>query len=121
MGIVLVRRDSMYKLKVIFHIDEMEKWDLVLKNAKNFYEGNNNSDIKILANGDAVEAYLKESEFEAKFHMLIGADVEFLACENALNKCDIVGRDLLSYVKVVPVGVIELVNKQDEGYRYIKP
>lgn len=111
----------MYKLKVVFHIDEMEKWDLVLKNAKNFYEGAENPEIAIVANGDAVRAYLKESEYEAKFNMLLGGDIELLACENALNRCDIGGREILPYVKKVAVGVIELVERQDAGYRYIKP
>lgn len=111
----------MYKLKVIFHIDEMEKWDLVLANAKNFYEGSENAEIAILANSEAVDGYLKETKFEDVLNMLYGWNVKLLACKNALNRCKIKEEDIIPFVEIVPAGVVELVKKQDQGFRYIKP
>ncbi len=49
-------------LKVIFHIDKNQKWDLFINNVKNLlssYEGKfSDSSIEILANSEAVEGYV---------------------------------------------------------------
>ncbi len=111
----------MENLKVIFHIDEMDKWDMVLANAKNFYEGSENSKIAVLANGEAVKELEKNYNYEDELNMLSGWDIEFLACNNALEKFHIKADNLMSFIEVVPAGVVEIVKRQNEGYRYIKP
>lgn len=50
--------------KVIFHIYELNKWNLVLKNTSNLLEaiGTKNFNIEVLANAEAVKAYVLEKE-----------------------------------------------------------
>jgi len=47
--------------------------------------------------------------------------ISFVACNNALIANDINKDDLINFIDVVPVGILELINKQSEGYAYIKP
>ncbi len=111
----------MDKLNVVFHIDEMSKWDLVLKNAKNFIASDHLTDVVILANAEAVKGLLRESEYESEIGFLLGEDVEFKVCANALRDQKLDQDALISAVEVVAAGVVELVLLQNEGYRYIKP
>ena len=112
--------------KAIFHVDEIEKWNMVIHNVQNmlnFYTQNEQSyHIEILANGPAVKEYKMEGANHGKdLASLSGDHVILKACNNALKSLKISHEDLFDFVMVVPAGVVELVEKQDEGYAYIKP
>ena len=111
----------MEKLKVLFHIDEMEKWNLVLVNANNFLDGREDSDILVVANSVAVKGYLPEFDLFNMVDKLHRRGVLFSACSNALKANNISKDDIGKFIKVVPAGVIEIAKKQREGYSYIKP
>ncbi|TGA98279.1 hypothetical protein E4665_08510 [Sporolactobacillus shoreae] len=105
---------------VIFHIDEEEKWPLLLGNVKNLLKENMAIEIEVLANAVAVSDYQLEP-FIDQMRNLSQQGVQFVACQNALNAQHIVKNDLPAFVSVVPAGVAELVKKQSSGYAYIKP
>jgi intracellular sulfur oxidation DsrE/DsrF family protein len=113
--------------KVIFHVDELNKWDLVLKNTGNLVDAidTDKFNIEVLANSEAVKAYVLNSEIELDIKntmkTLSDKGIKFVACNNALKAFDIKKEDLITFVYIVPVGVLELINKQMEGYSYIKP
>ena len=113
------------KLQVVFHIDELDKWDLLLKNVENFLKelDASNLTIEVLANAVAVSAYLKSSKQARKmeFARLNSKNVRFVACQNSLNSLKIQSDELFDFVKIVPSGVVELAKKQNEGFSYIKP
>ena len=56
----------MEKLKVLFHVDEMEKWQLTLNNINNFLNGVEEADILVVANAVAVKGYLPDFELYHK-------------------------------------------------------
>lgn len=113
--------------KVIFHLDELNKWNLVLKNVNNLLDAidNNNFDIEVLANSEAVKVYVSNNDTEINIRntmkTLSDREVKFVACNNALKAFDLKKEDLNTFVHIVPVGILELVNKQMDGYSYIKP
>lgn len=113
--------------KVIFHVDEFNKWNLVLKNVNNLLDAidNSNFDIEILANSEAVKIYVSNDENEKNvrniMETLSDRGIKFVACNNALKAFNIKKEDLITCVHIVPVGILELVNKQIDGYSYIKP
>ena len=47
--------------------------------------------------------------------------VNFVACNNAMKAMGIEQKQLTPFVKIVLVGVLELIERQAEGYAYIKP
>lgn len=116
----------MKEIKVIFHIDELIKWKLLLKNVKNLLHTIDieRCNIEVLANSEAVKFYIVNEDLTAEITAmkeLNSKRVKFVACNNALNSYKIKKEDLLDFVDIVPVGILELINKQEEGYAYIKP
>lgn len=113
--------------KVIFHVDELNKWNLVLKNTSNLLDAINteNFNIEVLANAEAVKAYVSNSDTKINISNIMKTlndrGIKFVACNNALKAFKIKKEDLNPFVHIVPSGVLELVNKQMESYSYIKP
>ncbi|MFV0560203.1 MAG: DsrE family protein [Enterococcus sp.] len=104
-------------MKVIFHIDELSKWAETQSNVRNLLKETLSVKIIVLVNGKAIRGYLlpEYQEFITNHH------VEFHACNNALHAATINPEQLPSSVKVVPAGVLDLIERQSEGYAYIKP
>lgn len=116
-------------MKVIFHIDEREKWDLTLANVTNILnqaeEVGHPIEVEILVNAPPVKD-LQVGIEEAKVIQDAIADLQergvvVAACENALRKHDIPEDLLIPDLKLVPAGVYELAEKQGEGFAYIRP
>lgn len=116
-------------MKVILHVDEEKKWKLALGNAKNLLrygeEFGKEYNIEILANSAAVisltQGKAKEDGLFADMEDLAIQAVKFVACRNALKANAILEGSLIPFVEVVPAGVAELVDKQNDGYAYVKP
>lgn len=112
-------------MKVIYHIDEREKWSLCLGNVENmkvYYQSHHIPyQIEVLANSLAVKDYVKDSALALKLKELSCQGIQFAACHNALRGQKIALEDLLEEVVVVDAGVVELALKQSQGFAYIKP
>ncbi|WP_050635995.1 DsrE family protein [Candidatus Stoquefichus sp. SB1] len=112
-------------MKVIYHIDEREKWSLCLGNVENmkaYYRSHHIPyQIEVLANSLAVKDYVKDSALALKLKELSCQGIQFAACHNALRGQKIALEDLLEEVVVVDAGVVELALKQSQGFAYIKP
>lgn len=111
--------------KVIFHIDELVKWNQVLANVTNLLEGvsvsNETIEVEVLANSEAIEYYRNSKDINIKLVDLNMKGVKFIACNNSLKGYNLKPDNLIDFINIVPVGVLELVKKQREGYAYIKP
>lgn len=113
--------------QVIFHIDETQKWRLLLHNVKNllasYPDETETVTIEVLANAEAVDDYVLNADAAVQSHMeaLFECGVGFLACNNALISRNISKEYILTFVKIVPSGVRHLVDQQTAGYAYIKP
>lgn len=112
-------------MNVMFHIDELEKWDVLITNVKAMLVyGKQHHEvfhIEILANADAVECLShRNDEYQAMMEKLSEDGVFIKACHNSLMKRGIDGNELYSFVDVVDTGVVELAKKQAEGFSYIK-
>lgn len=116
----------MAEYKVIFHIDELNMWKLLLGNVSNLLNSIDNDKfyVEVLANSEAVKYYDISQDLDTHINAMESLNsrgVKFVACNNALMAYDI-GKDNIShFVDIVPAGVVELVKKQSEGYSYIKP
>ncbi|KAF1293408.1 DsrE family protein [Candidatus Enterococcus leclercqii] len=104
-------------MKVVFHVDEENKWSEAGKNIHNLRAAAENIKIILLVNGAAIKGYLDPANA-----VLLGEDqVEFHACHNAMQAFGISPEDLPANVEIVPAGVLDLVKLQHRGYAYIKP
>ncbi len=112
------------KIKAVFHIDQNEKWKLLIGNVNNLYKGIDNKRlvITIVANSVAVSMYKeRESIFKKELEELHNMGVRICACNNALNGMHIEKSEVMKIVEVVPIGVKEIIDRQLDGFAYIKP
>ena len=113
------------EIKAVFHIDDNTRWGLLLRNVQNALKEINedNPDIEVVANAGAVEFYAGTSDKRDAelIRDLAKKGIRFIACRNALNGMGIQNEQLISFVEIVPSGMLELITKQNEGFAYIKP
>ena len=118
----------MGKLKDLFHVNEIDRWDVAFGNITNLINdvGEGNADVAVLANGPSVAAYADAKKVET-MKGLSEKGAKFLVCRNSLKKMCSEGavciseENLPSFVSVVPAGITEIIKKQHEGYAYVKP
>src|SRR5208283_3947814 len=115
------------KYKVVFHLDLDQEARLVLalENIKNLFKEvpPQQCQVNVVANGKAVTLFPKDKVGErasdmAELHKL---GVGFKMCRNALAKNKIEKADLFEVCEIVPAGILELINLQQEGFAYVKP
>ena len=107
-------------MKVVFHVNELSKWSSVIGNVNNLLKADfKMSDIEIVANGEAVKGYL-QADLGIGLHELAERQVVLSSCQNAMNHFEITQESLPPYIKVVPAGIVRLIECQSEGYAYIK-
>lgn len=113
----------MHNYKVIFHIDEMSKWKLLLSNVNNLIQDLENQTItvEVLANSEAVKFFVLNEKDNQTIALLLNKSVQFCVCDNSLKSNNISPDSLISGVHIVSSGVSELMIKQNEGFAYIKP
>lgn len=104
-------------MKVLFHVDEEDKWEMTLANVKNFLHEEKEANLSVVANGPAVKYYtdMNKLEFELK------EKVDFVACNNAMKGHGIKLEQIDKSIRIVNAGVVEIAKKQFEGYAYIRP
>lgn len=118
--------------QLVFHINELEKWSMLLSNIQNTTQELNKRktafNIAIIANANAVKGYLNP-EIREQITTLKSHDnhhIHFFACQNSLTGQEISQTDLnpnsiSSTIEIVPVAIIALVEHQNAGFAYIKP
>jgi intracellular sulfur oxidation DsrE/DsrF family protein len=113
-------------MKVIFHIDEPEKWSMVTSNVKNllthYIDQNEKITVEVLVNGSAVTSLkLNDQNYHNYIESILKTTAKIYVCDNSLVQRKILTDELSNDLIIVPSGVVELAEKQFEGYSYIKP
>jgi intracellular sulfur oxidation DsrE/DsrF family protein len=117
--------DKTAKSSVVIQVSENNPaiWNLALNNAKNIQQdlGKENVNIEIVAYGPGINMLKFDSEVAPRLKEAGASGVALLACGNTMKNQKLTEKDLDGNVKVVKAGVIEIINKQREGWAYIKP
>jgi uncharacterized protein len=111
--------------KVVLQVSDADpaKWNLALNNAENLQQalGKNNVDVEIVAYGPGLGMLLAESKVAARLNGAMDNNVALLACATTMKKSKVTEADLAGGVKAVPGGVIHIINRQREGWSYVRP
>ena len=112
--------------RVIFQVSDADpaKWNLALNNIRNAQQdlGSKNVEIELVAYGAAGIRMLKlESEVANRVSEALAAGVKVLACENTMQGQKLTRADMLPNIGYVKSGVVEVMQKQREGWAYIRP
>jgi len=111
--------------KVVMQVSDADpaKWNLALNNAKNVQTdlGAANVDIEIVAYGPGIGMLKVESVVGNRVGEAMAAGIKVVACENTLQAQKLTHADMLPKIDYVPAGVVELMQKQQQGWAYIRP
>ncbi len=98
-------------------------WNLALNNAKNVQKdlGTANVEIEIVAYGPGIGMLKADSVAGNRVNEAVASGVKVVACENTMQAQKLAKPDMLASVGYVNAGVVELMQKQLEGWAYIRP
>ncbi|MBU5420683.1 DsrE family protein [Acetanaerobacterium sp. MSJ-12] len=113
-------------MKVLYHVDQVEAWQLAAGNALNMEDYCRREGIacqmELVANGPAVKGLVEAAApYLSTLAELAQGGTVVAACQNALRANQIDPQQLPDFVRVVPAGVVEIAQRQEEGFSYIKP
>ena len=113
------------KSRVVIQVSDAEpaKWNLALNNARNIQTdlGAANVDIEIVAYGPGIGMLKADSVVGNRVEEASKAGVKVVACENTMRGQKLTQADMLSGIGYVPAGVVTLMQRQQQGWAYIRP
>jgi uncharacterized protein len=111
--------------KVVLQVSDNDpaKWNLALNNAKNIQAdlGVANVAIEIVAFGPGINMLKMDSAVGGRVGDALAAGIKVVACENTMRNAKLAKPDMLDRVGYVPSGVVELMQKQQQGWAYLRP
>ena len=111
--------------KLVIQVSDADpkKWGLALNNAKNVQQdlGKDQVEIEIVAYGPGLGMLKLDSEVGGRVTEAIADGVQLVACENTMTNQKISREDMLPKIGYVKAGVVEIMQKQQQGYAYIRP
>lgn len=111
--------------KVVFQVSDNDpaKWNLTLNNVRNVQAdlGEDKVTAEIVVYGPGISMLKAGSPVAQRVAAALEKDVKVVACENTMHAQKLTYDDMLPKIGYVPAGVVELIQRQAEGYAYIKP
>ena len=111
--------------KVVLQMSESDpaKWNLALNNVRNVQAdlGAGNVDVEVVAYGPGIGMLLANSVVSPRLEEALAAGVKVVACENTMKGQKLARKDMTDGIGYVQAGVVELIQKQQQGYAYIRP
>ena len=104
----IVSADSAQQGKIMKHLEKMmNHWP--------------DAKIEMVVHGKGLDMLVKSKSVEAEtLKALQAKGVVFAACENAMRAHNVQKEQLLPGVITVPMGIVEIIEKQEAGWSYIK-
>jgi intracellular sulfur oxidation DsrE/DsrF family protein len=128
MAVAAVAAEAQDKLKVVYHVSELEKVAFALGNINNHINGvggPDNVEIVLVAHGPALKAFHEMSadpRISDRVTALQDSGVQFEACGNTMNAQGVGLDDLLdNFFRRDEGGVVRIAELQSQGYLYIRP
>jgi uncharacterized protein len=116
------------KLKVVYHLADIDKVHFVLGNMQNHLDGVGGPDnvtIALVVHGPALRAFHAESanwDIAHRVGQFSKIGMELAACGNTMKAQSVTLKDLLpGFVGAEKGGVVRLAELQSQGYLYLRP
>ena len=111
--------------KVVLQVSDGDaaRWNTVLNNAENIQAdlGAANVDVEIVAYGPGIGMLKVDSVVGNRIGDALTAGVKVVACETTMRKQKLTQADMLGKIGYVPSGVVEIMQRQQQGWAYIRP
>jgi intracellular sulfur oxidation DsrE/DsrF family protein len=113
------------KNRVVMQVSDADpgKWNLALNNARNLQAdlGAGNVAIEIVAYGPGIGMLKSDSVVATRIGEALGQGVKLEACENTMRGQKLTKADMIDGIDYVPAGVVEIMQKQQQGWAYLRP
>ncbi|HVO88996.1 MAG TPA: DsrE family protein [Casimicrobiaceae bacterium] len=113
------------KNRVVMQVSDAEpgKWNLTLNNARNLQAdlGEGNVEIEVVAYGPGIGMLKSDSPVASRIADATEHGIKFAACENTMRGQKLTKADMLPTTGYVPAGVVEIMQKQQQGWAYLRP
>jgi intracellular sulfur oxidation DsrE/DsrF family protein len=111
--------------RVVMQVSDNDpaKWNLALNNARNLQAdlGAGNVEIEIIAYGPGIGMLKAESAVGNRIADALHAGVKVAACENTMRGQKLTKDDMLDGIGYVAAGVVEIMQRQQQGWAYLRP
>jgi intracellular sulfur oxidation DsrE/DsrF family protein len=123
-GIAFADSGTAPKTRAVFQVSDADpaKWNLTLGNVANAQEalGKDASEIEIVAYGPGIEMLKKDSPVAARVAEALHNGVRVVACQNTMRARKLTPADMIPEIGYVPSGVVEIMQREREGYAYLR-
>jgi intracellular sulfur oxidation DsrE/DsrF family protein len=116
------------KLKVVYHLNDLDKVNFVLGNIQNHFDGVGGPDnvtIALVIHGQALKAFHAASanpDVTRRVGQFSKAGLEMAACGNTMKSQHVTVNELLpGFVAAEKGGVVRIAELQSQGYLYLRP
>jgi intracellular sulfur oxidation DsrE/DsrF family protein len=116
------------KLKVVYHLNDLDKVSFVLGNIQNHFDGVGGPDnvtIALVIHGPALRAFHSASanpDVSKRVGQFSKAGLEMAACGNTMKSQNVTVNELLpGFVVADKGGVVRIAELQSQGYLYLRP
>lgn len=113
------------RYKVVFQVSDNDpaKWNLALNNIRNLQQdlGRDNVEVDLVAYGPGLGMLKLDSVVAARVHEAAASGARLRACENTMTGNKVTRADMLPETGYVKAGVTTLIQRQREGWAYIRP
>jgi uncharacterized protein len=116
------------KLKVVYHLSDLDKVNFVLGNIQNHFDGVGGPDnvtIALVVHGQALRAFHASSatpDITRRVGQFSKTGLQLAACGNTMKSQKVELKDLLpGFVNADRGGVVRIAELQSQGYLYLRP
>ncbi len=112
------------KHRVVIQLSNADtaSWRMAVKNMKNLKKGwGDDVQIEVVVHGPGISFLLKDKTTVYDYIQALKAQgVVFVACENTIRERNVNKADIVPEAGFVPMGVGEIVMKEEDGWSYLK-
>jgi intracellular sulfur oxidation DsrE/DsrF family protein len=116
------------KLKVVYHLNDLDKVSFVIGNIENHLEGVGGPElvtIALVVHGQALKSFHAASanpDIKQRVGRFYKYGLELAACGNTMKSQKVGLEDLLpGFISADTGGVVRIVELQSQGYLYLRP
>ena len=116
------------RLKVVYHLNDLDRVSFVLGNIQNHYDGVGGPDhvtIALVVHGPALRAFHLASanpDITGRHGRLSQAGLDLAACSNTMKAQGVALADLQpGFAEAARGGVVRIAELQAQGYLYLRP
>jgi intracellular sulfur oxidation DsrE/DsrF family protein len=113
------------KARVVVQVsdDSPKTWNQALNVVKNIQQayGKDKVQVEVVAFGNGIGMLKMDSEVGNRIEDTLQSGAHVFACQNTMRARKLSKDDMLAKIAYVPAGVIEIINRQKQGWSVIRP